>query len=315
MPGITFRDRDGTAAQLDSEPCRNPPAWAAESWPCLAVGSRHAAGHPGGTVADIAADLGKDRSQVSRGPAQAPSRRVSWPAAGHRDLCAGLVRLHRRPATDRTPPADPTAPPPWTRWPRNRRSLLPGGPARGQHRDDRRKCPGQQQPGGLLAGPALPRVLQRRRPGTAVGGLATRRSGPSSRTSTLSGTAPTLRADVDDFLARLEAARERGYSIVDEEAEPGLYSLAVPVRDFKGEVVAALQIVGIKDRLEPRREACAAALVAREAWLEAAARVPAAGLAGTPARGPDRRSARCRGSSRGSPPRHGPHPRHGCPAH
>ena len=32
----------------------------------LAVGARHAAGQPGGTVADIAADLGKDRSQVSR---------------------------------------------------------------------------------------------------------------------------------------------------------------------------------------------------------------------------------------------------------
>ena len=32
----------------------------------FAVGSRNAKGLPGGTVADIAADLGKDRSQVSR---------------------------------------------------------------------------------------------------------------------------------------------------------------------------------------------------------------------------------------------------------
>lgn len=32
----------------------------------LAVGSRNAEGLPGGTVADIAADLGKDRSQVAR---------------------------------------------------------------------------------------------------------------------------------------------------------------------------------------------------------------------------------------------------------
>src|SRR5690349_8741828 len=32
----------------------------------LAAGSRHAQGFPGGTVTDIAADLGKDRSQVSR---------------------------------------------------------------------------------------------------------------------------------------------------------------------------------------------------------------------------------------------------------
>jgi DNA-binding IclR family transcriptional regulator len=78
---------------------------------------------------------------------------------------------------------------------------------------------------------------------------------------------PNTPTGVDDFLARREAARARGYTIVDEEAEPGLYSLAVPIRDFKGDVVAALQIVGIKERLEPRREACAAALVAQGQWL------------------------------------------------
>ena len=32
----------------------------------LAVGARHAQGYDGGTVADVAADLDKDRSQVSR---------------------------------------------------------------------------------------------------------------------------------------------------------------------------------------------------------------------------------------------------------
>lgn len=79
---------------------------------------------------------------------------------------------------------------------------------------------------------------------------------------------PNTPTGVDDFLARREAARARGYSIVDEEAEPGLYSLAVPVRDFKGDVVAALQIVGIRERLEPRREQCAAALMQQGQWLE-----------------------------------------------
>ena len=72
-----------------------------------------------------------------------------------------------------------------------------------------------------------------------------------------SAMAPTRPLDVEDFLARLRAARARGYSIVDEEAEPGLYSLAVPIRDFKGDVVAALQVVGPKTRLEPRREGSA----------------------------------------------------------
>ena len=79
---------------------------------------------------------------------------------------------------------------------------------------------------------------------------------------------PNTPASVEEFLERRQAARGRGYSIVDEEAEPGLYSLAVPVRDFKGDIVAALQIVGIKDRLEPRREQCTAALMARGSWLE-----------------------------------------------
>ena len=80
---------------------------------------------------------------------------------------------------------------------------------------------------------------------------------------------PNTPSDVDDFLGRLAAARARGYSVVDEEAEPGLYSLAVPVRDFMGEVAAALQIVGTKARLEPRRTEFAAALVEQGRWLEA----------------------------------------------
>jgi DNA-binding IclR family transcriptional regulator len=79
---------------------------------------------------------------------------------------------------------------------------------------------------------------------------------------------PNTPLDAEDFLSRLRAARARGYSIVDEEAEPGLYSLAVPIRDFKGDVVAALQVVGAKTRLQPRLEACATALVSWGRWLE-----------------------------------------------
>jgi DNA-binding IclR family transcriptional regulator len=72
---------------------------------------------------------------------------------------------------------------------------------------------------------------------------------------------PNTPVDLDDFLARLAAARERGYSIVDQEAEPGLYSVAAPVRDFRGEIVAAVQVVGPRHRLEPRTEDCAAAVL------------------------------------------------------
>jgi DNA-binding IclR family transcriptional regulator len=79
---------------------------------------------------------------------------------------------------------------------------------------------------------------------------------------------PNTPLDVEDFLTRLHGARAREYSVVDEEAEPGLYSLAAPIRDFKGDVVAALQVVGAKTHLEPRRELCAAALVSWGKWLE-----------------------------------------------
>jgi DNA-binding IclR family transcriptional regulator len=63
---------------------------------------------------------------------------------------------------------------------------------------------------------------------------------------------PNAPASVDDFLDRLGSARKRGFAIVDEEAEPGLYSVAAPVRDFRGEVVAAVQVVGARESLAPR---------------------------------------------------------------
>lgn len=63
---------------------------------------------------------------------------------------------------------------------------------------------------------------------------------------------PNAPRSVEDFLARLSAARDRGFAIVDEEAEPGLYSVSAPVWDFRGEVIAALQVVGMREALHPR---------------------------------------------------------------
>ncbi|MEU3514968.1 IclR family transcriptional regulator [Streptomyces sp. NPDC006654] len=102
-------------------------------------------------------------------------------------------------------------------------------------------------------------------------------AGPAEVAAVLARTAfvrhgPNTPADLDDFLARLAAARERGYSIVDQEAEPGLYSLAAPVRDFRGEIVAAVQVVGPRRRLEPATVACAESVVRWSAWLTAALR-------------------------------------------
>ena len=75
--------------------------------------------------------------------------------------------------------------------------------------------------------------------------------------TTFESEGPRAPRSVDDFLTRLHAARERGYTIVDEEAEAGLYSVAAPVWDFRGEVVAAIQVVGERVLLEPRTAALA----------------------------------------------------------
>jgi IclR family transcriptional regulator, pca regulon regulatory protein len=48
--------------------------------------------------------------------------------------------------------------------------------------------------------------------------------------------------DKPTLLKLLQAAREQGYAAVDEELEEGLRSLAVPIRDASGSVLAALNV-------------------------------------------------------------------------
>jgi IclR family pca regulon transcriptional regulator len=43
-------------------------------------------------------------------------------------------------------------------------------------------------------------------------------------------------------MSELSRVREAGYSLVDQELEMGLRSLAVPVRDGSGRVVAAINV-------------------------------------------------------------------------
>jgi IclR family KDG regulon transcriptional repressor len=62
-------------------------------------------------------------------------------------------------------------------------------------------------------------------------------------------TAPNAPRDVEDLLARLHRARHSGYAVADEEFEAGLVAVAAPVRDFRGRVVAALNISAPKFRL------------------------------------------------------------------
>jgi IclR family transcriptional regulator, KDG regulon repressor len=53
-------------------------------------------------------------------------------------------------------------------------------------------------------------------------------------------------------------ARELGYAAVDGEFEAGLVSVAAPVRDFRGRIVAAINVSGPKFRLGDRLEAAGA---------------------------------------------------------
>lgn len=88
---------------------------------------------------------------------------------------------------------------------------------------------------------------------------------------------------IDDFLQRLQPeaitahtivnkerllleiarTREQGYAIVDQELELGLRTIAVPVRDFRGETVAAINISVHAARIavEDIRESCLPALL------------------------------------------------------
>jgi len=63
---------------------------------------------------------------------------------------------------------------------------------------------------------------------------------------------PNTVGGVEQLYERVVAARARGYALVDEEFEFGLVGAAAPVRDFKGQILAALNISAPKFRLGER---------------------------------------------------------------
>ncbi|CAN5423280.1 IclR family transcriptional regulator [soil metagenome] len=63
---------------------------------------------------------------------------------------------------------------------------------------------------------------------------------------------PSAPQDVEELYQRILVARRSGYAIVDEEFEPGLVAAAAPVRDFRGGVVAALNVSAPKFRMGSR---------------------------------------------------------------
>lgn len=77
------------------------------------------------------------------------------------------------------------------------------------------------------------------------------------------GTARSRR-EIDELHDRILAARANGYAAVRDEFEPGLVGAAAPVRDFRGRVVAALNVSGPSFRLGERLDETGA-LVRRSA--------------------------------------------------
>jgi IclR family KDG regulon transcriptional repressor len=51
----------------------------------------------------------------------------------------------------------------------------------------------------------------------------------------------------------LEATRQRGYALDDEEFEEGIRAVSAPIRDIEGNVIAALSMPGPTNRMPPQR--------------------------------------------------------------
>jgi IclR family pca regulon transcriptional regulator len=53
---------------------------------------------------------------------------------------------------------------------------------------------------------------------------------------------PQTKTELSDLMAELAKVREQGYAVIDQELEMGLCSIAVPLADSRGRVIAALNI-------------------------------------------------------------------------
>lgn len=69
------------------------------------------------------------------------------------------------------------------------------------------------------------------------------------RSLDLTGDTPNTITHLAALEKHLAEVRQRGYAIDDEETEIGIRSIAAPVWNFSGEVVAALYVIGPKSRM------------------------------------------------------------------
>jgi IclR family pca regulon transcriptional regulator len=68
-------------------------------------------------------------------------------------------------------------------------------------------------------------------------------------TMTLTAMTPLTVTDKELLKATIITDREKGYSLVDREAEPGFRSISVPVRRYDGAIVAAINMGAHVDRI------------------------------------------------------------------
>ncbi len=55
--------------------------------------------------------------------------------------------------------------------------------------------------------------------------------------------------DIETFVELLRQTRANGFASVDEEFEPGLVGVSTPIRDFRGRIIAAINVAAPKTRL------------------------------------------------------------------
>jgi len=63
----------------------------------------------------------------------------------------------------------------------------------------------------------------------------------------------TTITDPDEFITHLKQIREDGYTFSLGELQEGVTSIAAPIFDYTNKVIAALSIVGPKQRLQPHK--------------------------------------------------------------
>lgn len=64
---------------------------------------------------------------------------------------------------------------------------------------------------------------------------------------------PTTITDPDELRACLKKIREQGYATSDSELKEGVTSVAAPIRDYTGRVIAAVNVVGPNYRIDSKK--------------------------------------------------------------